>query len=393
MTDVTIDARATRLVTEAHARGGLAPVDLKRFWADQEVATADPFGEHIPQCPLGIMMGGECACDELGVDPDPWRYIHDEEWRLALNKAYNDKAEGIVGRRLLGEKPAEPGRQYPPVGALHDVFEAQNVWQAGSWWLHQSAHNEEELKALLDRVEEMDIRSVILPDGWDEAKERLTALGVKSPLYRGQRGPVTFAASIYGAENLIFLIHDNPDLAVRLRDVILDTMLGVARILDDEAGHTPATAPHGFAFFDDNCVLLTPDMYELFGAPILRAIWDRYSPDPGDSRYQHSDSAMGHIVPILGRLGITGTNFGPTVMVDHIRRHCPRAVIHGQLAPFTFSRDDEAGIVSEFLRDFEMAKEKRGLVFSTAGSINGGSRLTGMRLIMAAIQRYGRYDG
>ena len=43
------------------------------------------------------------------------------------------------------------------------------------------------------------------------------------------------------------------------------------------------------------------------------------------------------------------------------------------------------------LRDFEMAREKRGLVFTTAGSVNNGSRLTGLRLIMAAIQRYGRF--
>ena len=49
-------------------------------------------------------------------------------------------------------------------------------------------------------------------------------------------------------------------------------------------------------------------------------------------------------------------------------------------------------MVNEFLRDFGMAKEKRGLRFTNAGSINNGSRLTGMRLIMAAIQRYGRYD-
>ena len=34
---------------------------------------------------------------------------------------------------------------------------------------------------------------------------------------------------------------------------------------------------------------------------------------------------------------------------------------------------------------------QRGLQFGTAGSINNGSRLTGMRLIMSAIQRYGRY--
>jgi len=40
-----------------------------------------------------------------------------------------------------------------------------------------------------------------------------------------------------------------------------------------------------------------------------------------------------------------------------------------------------------------MAHEKRGWIFTTAGSINNGSRLTGMRLIMAAIQEYGRYDG
>jgi len=39
-----------------------------------------------------------------------------------------------------------------------------------------------------------------------------------------------------------------------------------------------------------------------------------------------------------------------------------------------------------------MARESRGLVFTTAGSVNNGSRLTGMRLIMAAVQRFGRYD-
>ena len=48
-------------------------------------------------------------------------------------------------------------------------------------------------------------------------------------------------------------------------------------------------------------------------------------------------------------------------------------------------------MVAEFLRDFEMAREKRGLKFSAAGSINAGSKLTGMRLLMAAVQEYGRY--
>ena len=48
-------------------------------------------------------------------------------------------------------------------------------------------------------------------------------------------------------------------------------------------------------------------------------------------------------------------------------------------------------IILETLRDFEFSKEFRGVVFSTAGSINNGSRLSSLRLIMATIQRYCRY--
>lgn len=390
-------AQARWLVEEMYRHDGLAPVDLERFWNDQAIAAKDPFGADVPQVPLGVLMNGECVYDELGIPEDYWRYDHDETWRLELNRAYNDRAERIVGRRLLSETPGGPTRHYPPVKRLHDVFEAENVWIDRSWWLMPAAHTEDELKSLLDRVEaRLDIstlRRFLLPENWDAEKERLMALGVRPPLYRSQRGPVTFATSIFGAENLIFLIHDNPDLAVRFRDAILNAMLGIARVLDEEAGFTPTTSPRGFYFLDDNCCLLAPDMYELFGYPILKGIFDVYSPAPNDRRGQHSDSAMGHLLPILGRLNLTTVNFGPTLTVSEIREHLPRAVIDGQLAPFTLSRNEEENIVHEFLRDFAMAREKRGLRFATAGSINNGSRLTGMRLIMAAIQHFGRYDG
>ncbi len=381
------------LLAETRAAGGLAPVELDRFWADQEKARANPFGRDIPQLSLGIYMSGECVYDELGVPQDFWRYDHDAAWRLSLNKAYNDKSEKIVGRRLLGESPAQPGPQWPSVKSLADVFEAKNIWQADSWWLEQSAHNEAELEALLDRVEARlpALREFLLPPEWETEKPRLQAAGVRPPLYRGQRGPVTFATSIYGVENLMFLILDNPSLATRFRDTIRDTMLAIARVLDEEAGYTPESAPHGFSFADDNCHLLSPDLYACFGLPILKAMFDRYSPNPGDSRYQHSDSAMSHLLPLLASVNLTRVNFGPTVRADDIRCHMPHAIIDGQLAPFTFSRNDEAGIVAELLRDFDMTRAERGLVFTTAGSINNGSRLTGMRLIMAAIQKYARF--
>ncbi len=384
---------ANELVEQTRRNNGLAPLDLEKFWAGQEVAKRDPFGQDIPQVPLGIMMSSECIPTELGVEVDEWRFKQDEEYALSLKKAYNDKAETIVGRRLLNETRSRKEKRFPAPKWLAEVFEGRYVWNAGSWWLEPAAENEEELKNLLDRVEQRlaDLRDVILPEGWDDKRDELLAEGAMPPLYRGQRGPVTFATSIYGVENLLFLFYDNPDLADRFRDSILSCMLEIGRILDEEAGYTPDTAPRGFNFRDDNCALLTPEMYERFGYPILKGIFDQYAPDPDDRRFQHSDSAMSHLLPLLGKLDLTGTNFGPTVMVNEIREHLPNAVINGELAPFTFSRNEEANIVMEFLRDFHMIKESRGLRFATAGSINDGSLLTGMRLIMAAIQRYGRY--
>ncbi|MFA6291520.1 MAG: uroporphyrinogen decarboxylase family protein [Victivallales bacterium] len=381
------------LVAEAHKNGGLAPLDVERFWKDQDEAVRDPFSKEIQQLPLNVFNSTEVVFDELGIPEDFWKYQNDESWRLSLNKAFNDKAEKVVGRRLLSEKASPPPEdRYPATKGLHDVFEARNIWHEGSWWLQQSAGTEDELKALLDKVEGRDVRKFILPEGWDEAKARLMTKGIKPNLYRGQRGPCTFATSVYGAENMIFLTLDNPDLVVRFRDAILKTMLEIGRVLDEEAGYTKDNFPHGFWFADDNCCLFNPEMYELFGYPILKGVFDHYSPNPGDSRYQHSDSAMAHLLPFFEKLGMTGVNFGPTLTVSEIRKYCPKAIIYGQLAPFTFSRNEEVNMVCELLRDFGQAKEKRGLLFSTAGSINNGSRLTGMRLLMAAAQLWCRYE-
>lgn len=388
---------AEQLVAETRDAGELAPVDLDRFWADDERAHRDPFAADCPQVPLGIRMSGDCVFDELGLEEDHYRYEHDPAWRAEVNRRYNDKAERIVGRRLLPETAPDPERQYPAPKPLHAIFECRAEWHSWSYWLRESASDEDGLKALLDRVEGRleDLRSFLLPDNWDSEKERLEGLGIAPPLYRHQRGPVTLATSVYGVENLLFLMMDNPALAERFRDLIGRAMLERGRVLDEEAGWDPGCAwGRGFSFADDNCALLTPDLYGFFGKPILGAVFDRYAPEASDVRYQHSDSAMGHLLPQLGELGLTRVNFGPTVMVEEIRAHLPEAVIEGVLAPFTFSRHDEVGMVCELLRDHEQAESTgRGLVFATAGSINNGSRLTGMRLLMAAIQRYGRYAG
>jgi uroporphyrinogen decarboxylase len=249
------------------------------------------------------------------------------------------------------------------------------------------------LERVLDRVDRLDLREFLLPPDWEREKRRVfERTGEKPEILCSIRGPVTLAMSVYGVENLVYLLVDEPELGARFSDTILRVVRGAMDLMDAEAGHTNATRPHGFYFYDDDCCLLTPELYETFAFPILKSIFDHASPDPGDDRYQHSDSAMGHLLPVLARLGLTACNFGPTLTIDEIRRHLSTARIDGQLAPFTFQSNDEERIVAEVRRDCEAARRcGRGVCLDTAGSVNDGTRLTSLRAVMAAIQEYGRY--
>lgn len=367
-------------------------VDIERFWADDALAHEDNcFSPKAPQVALGILMSEECVFAELGVDGNPWGDTPREK-RMEFNKLYNDKAEKIVGRRLLPEYLPEEDSLFPVIRRIGEVFEGRYVKNGISEWLEGSCRTPRELDKLLDRVERLDLREFMLPSNWESEKNRIfEKYGKKPEPLRHIRGPVTLATSIYGTENLIYLILDEPELAERFRDVISDVIFGIAAIMDEEAGYGNGDVPGGFSFADDNCYLLKPEMYELFGYPILDRIFKHWCPKPEDSRYQHSDSAMSHLLPILGQLNLTGCNFGPTVLVDQIREYMPSVRIDGCIAPFTFMSNDEEMIISEVKRDCEAAREKRGLNLSTAGSINNGSLLTSMRAVMYAIQNYGRY--
>ena len=89
---------AAKLVARTRAAGGLAPVDLERFWADQAIAATNPFGANIPQVPLGVLMSRECVFAELEIPETPanWhRLLHDAAWAAQVSRAYNDKAEPV----------------------------------------------------------------------------------------------------------------------------------------------------------------------------------------------------------------------------------------------------------------------------------------------------------
>ena len=56
----------------------------------------------------------------------------------------------------------------------------------------------------------------------------------------------------------------------------------------------------------------------------------------------------------------------------------------------TFMRNDEPGLRAQVLRDLADALVYGGVNLSTAGSINNGSSLRSLRLIMSLVQQHGR---
>ncbi len=363
------------------------PLDLKQFWQDNAFALAQPFSPEIKRPALGMGIGVDAIFAELGLESDLKRIHEDYDFAVRCVREYNRRADEIIGRHWVSEEAFDPTRKLPSLKLLGQLFECPYVWQSESWWLLEAAHTPAELSALLDRVEKLDIEAAMFPDDWDaRCKEVYERHGLRPTLPRHQRGPVTLATSIYGTENLLFLIMDEPELAARFRDVLLQTMLRYFAICQQRTA--PDLRRPGFSFADDNCALLTPDMYAFFAQPILQAMYERFAPEPTHPRYQHSDSDMGHLLPLLAQTGMNRVNFGPNVRFADIRRHMPRAVVEGTIAPFTMMRNQTARIIYEIKRDLWEARETRGLVVATAGSVNDGTLLSSVRTVMETMWNY-----
>ncbi|NUP99614.1 MAG: hypothetical protein HUU35_07150 [Armatimonadetes bacterium] len=373
----------------------LFPVDTERFWADDRASQGKPFSTDKPQVPLGIHLPATCIWDELGLPMPEWAETEVTNPYLvekSLRQRYNEKALTVIGKKIFPEDDPPPAdSHFPAVKGITDIFEAPVSYAGGTGWVMPACETPQELEKLLDRVERRDLREVLLPPNWEAECRRIEEQYGKKPRLGGHvRGPVTAAMSIYGVESLIYLLLDAPDLAARFRDLLADRIIAMTHLFYEVSG-TPER--RGFGFADDNSALLNYDMYAFFGQPILQRVFEAFAPGPNDSRYQHSDSAMGHLMPLLNEVGLNGANFGPEIPVEEIRAALPRCVIHGQLRPWTFARGTDEEVAAEVRRDIRGAGAGGGLIIATAGSINSGSRLSGLRAIMSVIQHEGRYDG
>jgi uroporphyrinogen decarboxylase len=193
--------------------------------------------------------------------------------------------------------------------------------------------------------------------------------------------------SVLDVKTLFFWLYDHPALMRRFRDILAEKMVELNTILRKFSGNNQP----GWWITDDNSALFNRKLYEKYCVPILEKVLNKMAPGHA-TRYQHSDSAMGHLLDFQYNLGIREVNYGPEVDVALIREKMPEAMIHGQLPPFLLRNGTPEEIKSRILDDFHKAGVTGGLTVTTAGSLAAGTGVGRMRWMMQIVQENCRYD-
>jgi len=192
--------------------------------------------------------------------------------------------------------------------------------------------------------------------------------------------------SVLTAETVFFWMYDEPELMRRFRDVLARKMVEMNQVLREFSGNTEP----GWGTTDDNCALFNRELYREYCYPVLRRVLDALAPGNAQ-RYQHSDSAMGHLLEDQRELGMKGVNYGPTVDAALIREKMPEAMIHGQMPPFLLRNGSPREIEQRVIADFEKAGATGGLQITTAGSVAAGTGVGRLRWFMKLAQDQCRY--
>ena len=363
-------------------------VDLARFWTENDECLAKPFSTAKPRAPIIVSVDDHWLIEEMKL-PSTVRYYEDVPYRESIHQDCNARTVATLGRAFF------PERVFPrPPRRIEEVFGSEIVLtEGGTPWLESRVETIADLKAILRRVESLDLTSFVLDDAYLAAESEWLASGGQ-PLRLGGsiRGPVTVGTSVCGTMNYLSFVLDHPDV---MDDFVALLAAKSIEYLTLQRGRTGGEA-RGLKFLDDNCCLLSPRLYERFGYPILRDLFDRFSPRPGavggDERYQHSDSETTHLLPFFRDLRMTGLNLGPTVDPTRIRQTVPTAVIHGQVPPETLADGSRAELRAAVAHDFAAVGGDGGLVLTTAGSVRAGTSLESIRWFMEAAAELCRYE-
>ncbi len=358
-----------------------ADLDVESFWAEN--AICDAFTTRKPRCALGFSPDDHWLFEFMQV-PSTLRYYQDKPYRDELHREANRITRHYVGQAFFEEDTwiASPKR-------IENLFGSEFSYTEGSTpWLMHVTDDPAEFAGILDRAEATDMQTWALPEAylseWEERKARGLAM---PPLGTGSRGPATIMTSVLQPETVFYWMNDHPGLMRRFRDLLALKMVELNQVLRKFSGDAEA----GWWITDDNSALFNRRLYREYCFPVLEQVLAAMAP-PGSRRYQHSDSAMGHLLDQQRELGINSVNYGPTVDAGLIREKMPGALINGQTPPLMLRNDGPEAIRARVISDFEKAGATGGLLVTTAGSLAAGTGVGRMRWYMKVVRDGCRYD-
>ena len=358
-----------------------AGFDVDAFWAMNERCFS--FTTDKPRCPASFAPDDHWIFEFMDVESTV-RYYHDKPYRDELHRQVNQATQQYVGATWFDEDTFEhqPKR-------IENLFACEFTYHEGSTpWLTPVTDDPDEFVRVLDRAEETNIADWALPDAYRMEWERRAAEGRSLPLLGdGSRGPATIMTSVLSPDVYFYWTMDHPELLARFRDLLAEKMVVFNQVLRDFSGNEKV----GWWITDDNSALFSPTLYTTYCAPVLARVLEAMA--PGDAvRYQHSDSAMGHLIPQQLALGINEVNYGPTVDAGLIREQMPNVWIRGQVPPLLVRNGSPEEIQARIISDFAKAGGTGGLEITTAGSLAAGTGVGRMRWFLQCVQERCRYD-
>jgi uroporphyrinogen decarboxylase len=296
----------------------------------------------------------------------------------------NQITKQYVGQTFFDEDTLENNPR-----RIENLFRCEFTYREGSTpWLTPVTNDPDEFARILDEAEATDLHTWTFSDAFRSEWEQRRREGRTLPsLGTGSRGPATIFTSVLEVETAIFWMLDHADLMHRFRDTLADKMVELNVILREFSGNTEP----GWWITDDNSALLNRKLYREYCVPVLEKVLQAMAPDNA-RRYQHSDSAMGHLLDMQYALGIREVNYGPTIDVAYIREKMPDAVIKGHMPPFLLRNGTPDDIKQRVLDDFQKAGATGGIVMTTAGSLAAGTGVGRVRWFMQMVQDHCRYD-
>ncbi len=361
-------------------------LDPAAFWAENDACLA--FTRHKPRCALSFSPDDHWLFEFLAV-PSTLRYYQDKPYRDDLHCQANQLLREYVGRAYFDEDTWETAPK-----RIENLFGCEFAYHEGSTpWLVPVTDDPARFARVLDQAEQTDLATWALPDDFRAEWEARQAAGKPLPaLGTGSRGPATIMTSALNPQTLFYWTVDHPHLLRRFSDLLAQKMIELNSLLRAFSGSTQP----GWWITDDNCALFNRRLYQEYCYPVLERVLAALAPDPGDGsppprRYQHSDSAMGHLLEQQYALGIRAVNYGPTVDAGLIRAKMPDAMIYGQLPPMLLRNGSPAAIRQRVVADFQRAGASGGLEITTAGSLAAGTGLGRMRYLMKVVQEACRY--